>query len=134
MRVAIIDEDKGQLELYKDLLEDFSPERFDSILKFEKVFYNQYDIIVLTHRYGDRPWIDIYNDLKSDAYFIITATYPPKDYEDDPDLFYMLTDEISKHKNITFVEKPKNDILYDKIDTRFIRGLSLKLASEVDWY
>lgn len=133
MRVAIIDEDAGQLAVYNDLLEDYRPDLFDSVSKFDHVFCGQYDVIVLTHRYKDRSWLDVYNDLKDeDTLFIITATYNHGYYRKEfPNLFYKIYNEINKRKNVIFVPKPETNKIYDLIETRSLKDHALSIVKNM---
>ena len=82
MRIAIIDDDPGQLQVFSDViysaLKGVSVDFYDDATKFAQTDDGQYKVVIVDHRFNNgKEWKDVYNGLKNNPQVIVTMTYPP---------------------------------------------------------
>lgn len=133
MKVAVLDDNKGNLAYFEDFLHKFKPDLFDSLVAFEKTYFGQYDVIILAHRFNGYSWGEIYNNLRSDCLFIVNATFEPLEYKKQyPGIYRDITKEIKKHKNVLFKQKHEHEdileLVIDKYREKEIRNLTEKIV------
>lgn len=120
MKIVFIEPNQGLLRVYNDRFYKYDADYFDDLNKFERQFYNQYDIIVLSHRIENKSWVDIVNDLKSNAIFIITMTFPAEYYKENEPSVYSKIKLINKTKNIFPMIKDEYEKLESFIEDKMI--------------
>lgn len=137
--IAVLDDNSGQLEYFSDSLRAFNPYVFDSLSEFLRDFHNQYEVIVLCHRFNGISWKKIYDELKSESTFVVVSTHPLGAYRDEyPGLFRDLTTEIAKHRNVLYKQKWDEEGIHRIIDTklgeRSVRDIMRKITAEAEAY
>lgn len=132
MKIAFLDPHIETLKLYQTAFYGFNADYFTDLNKFERVFFNQYDIIVLSHRMGDKNWVDVVNDLKTDAIFIVTMTFPAEYYKSaDPDAYEKIQ-LINKIKNVFPMIKEDIEKMYDFIEDKQIFSSMKEVVKKIE--
>ena len=106
MKVAIIEPESGQRDVYKDILESYDIDLFDSPYKFTQVDSGLYDVILIAHRFGDESWLDTYRSLRNAPRVIVTATYPKDYYKREQAInLWPAIQKINDYPNVIFFQK-----------------------------
>ena len=80
MRVAIIDDNVGLLEIYRDEFSDYDIKLFNDPTKFLQLDHGLYDIVIISHRFGNESWKKFSREFKNNPKIIVTSTYPRNHY------------------------------------------------------
>lgn len=140
MRIAIIDDDPGQLQVFSDViysaLKGVSVDFYDDATKFAQTDDGQYKVVIVDHRFNNgKEWKDVYNGLKNNPQVIVTMTYPPDYYKNEfPNLYYALTEEVTQYKSVSALQKKDHSALVRMIETEEIEERLLKNINKLHKY